>query len=395
MLPVLDDDLIAAMRRGERAVIAAALAGTPMLYAAVDDDGMTLLHWAVAAEQSEMVAELLAHPSVPLDAPQRSHGRTPLHLAAIKGHPALVKLLVEAGANVFANDTRGLRPLDVAGTPAAIAALRTPTLYPAESLRQAIRVGAVLRVRRQLAALPELCVTGDDEGSTALHWAVETDNLSMVEAVLAAGAPVMQKDLMGRTALHEAARRGNAMLCRALLAVGAQPSAPDYQGVTPLHIAAGHGDATRPLAPLPPAGLTTEAASPTARAGQCAFDFDALDPSPIALKAPAISTDIPSRDDLGVATMLLDAGAKIDTPIRGGVTILHLAADLGDAGMVSLLLAHGATPDPELALWRATPLHLAAAHGHLPVIDLLRAAGANINARDGYGRTAEDILNQW
>jgi len=43
------------------------------------------------------------------------HHRTPLHLAVIKNRPAMVKLLLEFGADPVAEDSRGSTPLNFAG----------------------------------------------------------------------------------------------------------------------------------------------------------------------------------------------------------------------------------------------------------------------------------------
>jgi len=379
--------LLAAVREGEVERIRTALAADPDLITAVDAEGMTLLHWAVAASRRTVLAELLAHAEAPLDAPQWSHGRTPLHMAAIKGAPDLIRLLLEDGANVFAVDTGGLRPLDVAGTPAAVAALRQPTLYPDRALREAIQAGAVLRARRQLAACPQLKTAADADGRTPLHQAVGAGCLPMVETLVADGVPIDKPDRSGRTPLHEAVRRGDIILTRALLSMGADPHATDHQGITPLHFAAGYGDATRPLSLPPPYGLAPAIpAAARAATGQGAFDFDALTATPSPAPAPA-----PSSDDAALATALLDAGADVNARARGGVTALHLAADAGDAGLVSLLLARGAVVDPVLAPWNATPAHLAVVQGHDTVVEMLSRAGADLMARDNYGRAVADF----
>ena len=49
---------------------------------------------------------------------------------------------------------------------------------------------------------------------------------------------------------------------------------------------------------------------------------------------------------------------------------LHVAAANGHAGLVTLLLSHGANPDQRTSSgW--TPLHQAAYHGHLKVVEEL------------------------
>ena len=46
--------------------------------------------------------------------PKDSHGWTALHIAAMEGHPAAVKALLKAGANVETKDNHGWTALSLA-----------------------------------------------------------------------------------------------------------------------------------------------------------------------------------------------------------------------------------------------------------------------------------------
>lgn len=85
------------------------------------------------------------------------------------------------------------------------------------------------------------------------------------------------------------------------------------------------------------------------------------------------------------ARLLLDRGASADAFGRYG-TALHMAADAGHAGMVELLLSHGADAEARLkdigdVLDGGTPLHSAARGGSGDVVRVLLDAGADIEAR--------------
>lgn len=78
----------------------------------VDDDGLSLLHWACDRGYSEIVSLLLTN-GTDVNS-QDKDGQTPLHYASSCGHENVVNLLLEAGANINIFDSDGLKPADVA-----------------------------------------------------------------------------------------------------------------------------------------------------------------------------------------------------------------------------------------------------------------------------------------
>ncbi|RYP19048.1 hypothetical protein DL765_003544 [Monosporascus sp. GIB2] len=59
---------------------------------------------------------------------------------------------------------------------------------------------------------------------------------------------------------------------------------------------------------------------------------------------------------------------------------LHLAADKGSLEMVSILLQHGALPNPAAGGTRCTPLQAASRRGHLQIVEELINHGADVNS---------------
>jgi len=86
---------------------------------------------------------------------------------------------------------------------------------------------------------------GDDvntklsDNETALHLAIKSQNVAMVNALIAAGADVNVKDTDGNTPLYIAVEKGNAEIVNALMAAGASISVNSIFADTPLHLAAG------------------------------------------------------------------------------------------------------------------------------------------------------------
>lgn len=79
---------------------------------AADREGTTVLMRAVHSGDPKMVAAALRyHPRLE---PRGPWNNTALTYAVVQGNPAMVKLLIDAGANVNAQRADGMRPLDMA-----------------------------------------------------------------------------------------------------------------------------------------------------------------------------------------------------------------------------------------------------------------------------------------
>jgi len=59
------------------------------------------------------------------------------------------------------------------------------------------------------------------DGSTALHWAADLDNLAIADVLIHAGAPVNAANDLGATPLYLACRNRSAQMVDRLLAAGA------------------------------------------------------------------------------------------------------------------------------------------------------------------------------
>ena len=162
-----------------------------------------------------------------------SDGNTPLHVASIFGWIRIVKLLIEQGADVNAKNKRGKTPLHEA----VIEQDRVKYSYNPLVLRALINEGKA-GVDLQ-----------DDNGKTALQYAVSRRMTKHVDILLGAKQDLTRRDKEGRNVLHDAVIAGNNEAVTALhdhkpkrLFIQLAQTACNA-GKTPFHLAASNGSA--------------------------------------------------------------------------------------------------------------------------------------------------------
>ncbi len=97
--------------------------------------------------------------------------------------------------------------------------------------------------------------------------------------------------------------------------------------------------------------------------------------------------------DLAVVKLLLDNGAAVDGIKRGDVTPLHFAAANGHKAVVDFLLAHGAKVDARTDAG-LTPLLLAVARGYATIVRSLLDAGASAGIATDQNKSASSYWEQ-
>lgn len=86
------------------------------------------------------------------------------------------------------------------------------------------------------------------------------------------------------------------------------------------------------------------------------------------------------------ARILIEGGADIGIHHGSVGSMLHMAASVGNTGVIRALIDAGACIDSRNKD-KETPLHLAARHGHAEMAKALIELGSNLNARNMAGRT--------
>lgn len=176
---------------------------------------------------------------------------TALNWAAYYGHAQVITSLLNAGADQsLAGHGTAIEITMRRGHQAALAVLidkadKAPNRSAKEmAMAEAATLGNLATVEL-LIPLMNPADTKDWAGRPLILAASRTGQSEVVSAMVAAGAPVDAVDAIGFTALFEAAREGHAATVRQLLALGANVnhvSKESALSLTPLHLAAIGGD---------------------------------------------------------------------------------------------------------------------------------------------------------
>lgn len=208
----------------------------------MDEGNRTLLHWALLCRQpAEIIEKILLAGA---DCNATFEGRSPILIAALDGDTNIVKLLLSKGAQV---DNIALYGAAQYGHLAVVKALieaganvnmsldtgETPLLAAANSGH-----GDIVKY---LLAQHANVEAKDVDHATAVHLAAEEGHVDILKELVAANAPVNIKTLNGDTPLYVAAQNGHLAAVQILLSAGSKVDAKIKSGATALHAATIHG----------------------------------------------------------------------------------------------------------------------------------------------------------
>nr|XP_020643299.1 ankyrin repeat domain-containing protein 6 isoform X2 [Pogona vitticeps] len=293
------------------------------------------------------------------------HGRTPLHLAAYKGHLPVVQILLKANCDVDLQDdpveTSSLEyetprsnsfllpanPASPYWNPDAISdwSMSAHTAHTSEIVQGTVALVKEVKEeknkkkqRRKARKDPRRLQREKEGDQTALHRAAVVGNTDIISALIREGCALDRQDKDGNTALHEASWHGFSQSAKLLVKAGANVLARNKAGNTSLHLACqnSHSESVR---------------------------------------------------------VLLLGGSRADIKNNAGDTCLHVAARYNHLPIIRLLLSAFCSVH-EKNQAGDTALHVAAALNHKKVIKLLLEAGADATVVNNAGQTPLEVARE-
>ncbi|ETV88424.1 hypothetical protein, variant 1, partial [Aphanomyces astaci] len=311
----------------------------------------TALCWAAGTGNVDMLRRLLTE-GVDVNLADYDR-RTPLHIAASDGNAEIVKLLIQAGANCHAKDRWGVTPLDCAKD-AVVASLMSThiraSLFADTSTAPYRRVGSHNDALDALDANRPKNVLGEVHQVFA---AIATGDTDTLKRAWLDGLALNAVDGAGRTALHVAVEKEQMNAIELLLSAGATVDVADEQGRTPMSIA-----------------VEMNASNVLSLFRRHVYTASSLPQVPITLDVPHAFAAI-QHDDLARLQQLVPRLVHPDVQDYDARSLLHVAASEGRTSIVQFLVQVGANVNL-LDRWGNSPLSEAMHFAHTDVATYLR-----------------------
>lgn len=323
--------------------------------------GYSILHSAAKSGKAEII-QFFSSNSKLINSINDSES-TPLIIAAKNGHLEACEILLKAGADYLITNTEGRNAMHFAARNGHTNIVKLLLSYKilVHSFSFDDSTPLMLAARHGHRDICELLIEAGANvlatniaGKNALHIAVGNEQIEVV-TLLALFKPLINStDINNATPLMLAAANGSVIILKVLLNVGADPFLKCFESTNAMHLAAarGHLEIVRILLKYKELiNSKTDGSTPL----MCAVRND---------------------QNKKVCEILLKAGADPFARDDDDQTAMHLAANLGQTEMVSLLsfykeLIHAKDANGN------TPLMLAVEKGHLETTKVLLKIGAS------------------
>ncbi|GFR22676.1 ankyrin-1, partial [Trichonephila clavata] len=312
-----------------------------------DKDGKIPLFLAAESDNNSLCRELLtALSKEQLKFKTVDEGNTAMHLATQRKNGELLRLLLNSGGNVDAQNDEGLTPLHIACVNGDL---------------------EILKVFFQFRANANIT---DNQDRTPLHIAAEKGFSAIVEMLADKfKASIFKRTKDGRTLMHIASESGHQETALVFLKKGVPLHMSNKTGTKAIHTAAAHGF-VEVIRNLLDRGENVDATTPE--------NFTALH--------LAVQANQPE-----VVEILLGHGANVQMKAgKNGETALHMAAGVIDGHKCAELIIKSGADVNARNEDGETPLHNAARHGQLKTVTQLLEDGAGL---DSLSKQGESVLH--
>ena len=271
-------------------------------------------------------------------------GNTPIHLHLHPYHgnapdKAIVKILLENGADINARTENGFTPLDFAIFIERRKKLNNEIsdLLRSQEAKSGAETSLVVAASLgDVQSIEKLLKAGADINETLLHLTASSGYKNATELLLARGANINATNDQGRTPLFEAVRSRKKDIVELLIANGADISTDT--GLHRLAVAYAYSDWSK-----------EEQKQEKRR----------------------------RSESIEIAKLLISKGVDVNKKNHGD-NALHIAVQSGHKEMAELLIEEGVNID-ESNNGSQTPLHKAAFEGRDEIVNMLIQNGANVN----------------
>jgi ankyrin repeat protein len=298
-----------------------------------DADGKTALYWTLPGNQVAAARVLLANGA---DVNVKGNGNTLLLTALWHGYAEMAMLLAGAGARLdVRHSATGETPLEMAAYMGLADVVKV-------LLDQGADVNATTKTGRK---------------RSAIYRGIWSGSSDVVALLIGHGADLEVRGIRSETPLNAAAGKRDPNIARLVIEQGVSLNEKDERGQTPLDWALDREN--KAVVEL----LLAGGAEPTIHAAAYV-------------------------GHIALTKRLLDSGTDVNQRDQENCTPLYYAALGGNADIVELLIAHGATVNirKKGSDWKPTPLHAAAWGGETEVVRFLLAQGADIHAENPGGQ---------
>ncbi len=192
---------------------------------AMQDDPKKAFHevifTAAAQPKADWVSLLAQYPDAKtmLEGMENEHGKTPLHIATEQENLEAIRQLLLLGANMCAQDKNGITPIELALKSGRWVIKQFTNHTPLiNAVRNRNEQAVKILLKSEFITKDDIEQTiGDPNKSplwdfTALHWAINYNNASIVQLLINAGADMFAKTKEGHSAYHMAKEVGGEIL---------------------------------------------------------------------------------------------------------------------------------------------------------------------------------------